>query len=127
MTYVSHLPQLYAILLANLLDRHDAGHLLSCYGGGLDGQLRLAASPYAMWGDVLRRNAANMRVALTELRDMIDVVLPLLEPGRNPEDFSQSPPSLEAWFHRANIIHRQFEDRRSEDGAYPPLTCEEAS
>lgn len=105
MTYVSHLPQLYSILLANLLGRHEPERLLAYYGGGLDGQLRLAASPFSMWGDVFKRNADNMKIALTELRDLIDDVLPLLEQS----DATNPATGLGPWFARSNEIHRQFE------------------
>lgn len=103
MAYVSHLPQLYSVLLTNLLYRNEPGHLVAYHGAGLDDQLRLAASPYAMWGDVLLHNADNMTKVLTELRDIIDEAIPLLkEPG-----------ALESWFGRANEIHRQFQTMRA--------------
>lgn len=105
MTYVSHLPQLYSILLANLLGRHDPEHLLAYYGGGLDGQLRLAASPFSMWGDVFKRNADNMKAALLELRSLIDDVLPLL----GQSDANNPATGLGPWFERSNEIHRRFE------------------
>lgn len=105
MAYVSHLPQLYAILLTNLLYRHEPGHLLAYHGGGLDDQLRLAASPYGMWGDVFARNSDQMRDVLTEMREMIDEVLPILDPKAAP---AGSQDSLEFWFNRANEVHRQF-------------------
>lgn len=109
MTYVSHLPQLYSILLASLLGRHDPERLLAYYGGGLDGQLRLAASPFSMWGDVFKRNADNMKTALTELRNLIDDVLPLLEQS----DASDPASGLGPWFARSNEIHRQFETMKA--------------
>lgn len=103
MAYVSHLPQLYSVLLTNLLYRNEPGHLVAYHGAGLDDQLRLAASPYTMWGDVLLHNADNMANVLTELRNIIDEAIPLLkEPG-----------ALEGWFGRANEIHRQFQTMRA--------------
>jgi len=45
MAYVSHLPQLYSVLLSNVLYRNEPGHLMAYHGAGLDDQLRLAASP----------------------------------------------------------------------------------
>jgi prephenate dehydrogenase len=98
MAYVSHLPQLYSVLLSNLLYRNEPGHLVGYHGAGLDDQIRLSASPHSMWGDVLLHNADNMTQVLTELRDIIDEVLPqLAQPG-----------ALEPWFTHANEIHRQF-------------------
>lgn len=98
MAYVSHLPQLYSVLLSNLLYRNEPGHLVGYHGAGLDDQIRLSASPHGMWGDVLLHNADNMTKALTEMREIIDEVLPLLK----------QPGALEPWFEHANEIHRQF-------------------
>jgi len=75
MAYVSHLPQTYATLLANLLSENQPEYLLQCFGAGLDDQLRLAASSYAMWGDVLKQNNDNIRAALRGLREQIDAAL----------------------------------------------------
>ncbi len=98
MAYVSHLPQLYSVLLSNLLYRNEPGHLVGYHGAGLDDQIRLSASPHSMWGDVLLHNAENMSNALHELRDIIDEILPQLK----------QPGALEPWFTHANEIHRQF-------------------
>jgi prephenate dehydrogenase len=102
MAYVSHLPQLYSVLLTNLLYRNEPGHLVAYHGAGLDDQLRLAASPYSMWGDVLFHNADNMVHVLQELRGVIDEVIPLLS----------QPDTLTDWFARANEMHRQFLNMR---------------
>lgn len=102
MAYVSHLPQLYAILLTNLLYRHEPGHLLSYHGGGLDDQLRLGASPYEMWEAIFSQNRDNLTSALSELRDLIDDVLPLLDTA-HPDHAK-----LAGWFARSNDVHRQF-------------------
>lgn len=107
MAFVSHLPQLYSVLLANLLARHEPGRLLTYYGGGLDGQLRLAASPFSMWGDVFKHNAGNLKAALEELRSLIDEVLPSLD------DTDEAIAGFASRFARANEVHRQFEAMKS--------------
>lgn len=107
MAYVSHLPQLYSVMLTNLLYRNEPGHLMAYHGAGLDDQLRLAASPYGMWGDVLFQNAGNMEKALLELRDIIDEMLPILrQETANPDELRQ-------WFSRANEMHQQFQTMRA--------------
>ncbi|WP_373532174.1 prephenate dehydrogenase [Vampirovibrio sp.] len=100
MAYVSHLPQLYAVMLTQLLDRNEPGRLMAYHGAGLDDQLRLAASPYPMWGDILYQNAEHLETALLGLRAVIDEALPLLREG-NAE-------GLKVWFDRANEMHGQF-------------------
>lgn len=114
MAYVSHLPQMYAILLTNLLYRHEPGHLLAYHGGGLDDQLRLAASPCAMWGDIFQKNGDNLKQVLLELKDLIDEALPLLEEHSSMSTNDPSSSSSQAceawqpWFDRSNEIQRQF-------------------
>jgi prephenate dehydrogenase len=109
MAYVSHLPQLYAVLLANVLERKHCEKMLSCHGGGIEEQLRLAASPYAMWGDILRQNGDNLAQALGELRTFIDEALIDLQ---NPA----SAKAEETWlarFERANHVEGLFQVLRA--------------
>lgn len=103
MAYVSHLPQLYSVLLTNVLYRNEPGHLMAYHGAGLDDQLRLAASPHSMWGDIMLHNSDNLIKALSELREVIDEAIPLLK----------QPGALEPWFTRANEMHRQFLSMRA--------------
>lgn len=114
MAYVSHLPQLYAVMLTNLLYRHEPGHLLAYHGGGLDDQLRLAASPHAMWGPIFAMNGDNMTQVLTELRDMIDEMIPLLG-GESDENGE----ALASWFARSNKVHEQFQAIRASRAMLP--------
>ena len=97
MAYVSHLPQLYAVMLTNLLDRHDAETLLPFHGAGIDDQLRLAASPHDMWGQVFSQNQDNMLEALGAFGDILQEVT---------HDLSQS--KLAPWFDQSNQIHQAF-------------------
>lgn len=123
MAYVSHFPQLYAILLANLLEGQNPSESLACHGGGLDDQLRLASSPYAMWGDIFRQNGDNLAQALREFKTLIDEALPDLE--ALSVHTSALPPISTAhtgedpWltrFERANRIERQWQALRSRPG-----------
>jgi prephenate dehydrogenase len=98
MAYISHFPQLYAILLTNLLARHEPGRILSLHGGGIDDQLRLAASSYAMWGPVYHENLDNMRSVVDELYTLL---------GQLRDDLDS--PALEGWFHTSNQIHKAFQ------------------
>lgn len=99
MAAVSHLPQLYSILLTNLLYRRGADSLLPYRGSGIEGQLRLAASSHAMWAEIFRQNQDYLRPLLQELVDLIQTVDPLLD----------QPEALVSWFERANEIHRAYQ------------------
>jgi prephenate dehydrogenase len=116
MAYVSHLPQLYATLLANLLSENQPENLLSCSGGGLDEQLRLAASSYAMWGDILRQNQDNVQEALAGLRDLIDKALTAEDPMM----------AWQARFQQANAIESAFQ-KAKKTGAFLAPVIESAS
>jgi prephenate dehydrogenase len=97
MAYVSHFPQLYSILLTNLIARHEPGKLLSYHGGGIDDQLRLAASPYTMWGPVFQENADNMRQVLDEVIEILQEMKGHLE-----------DPDMALWFRTSNQMHQAF-------------------
>ncbi|MEM0951346.1 MAG: prephenate dehydrogenase/arogenate dehydrogenase family protein [Cyanobacteria bacterium P01_H01_bin.74] len=102
MAYVSHLPQLNAVLIAQLMHQNEPGHLVSYHGAGLDGQMRLAASPYAMWGDVFLENATHVHQMLDELQALIETLkLKIKEPD-----------GLKQWFETANITHEAFQKGR---------------
>lgn len=59
---VSHLPQLLAVALMNMVARHqaDTPHLLKLAAGGFRDMTRIASSSYRMWRDVLATNAEEI-------------------------------------------------------------------
>lgn len=65
---VSHLPQLLSVALMNFVARENAPAelLLQMAGGGFRDMTRLAASPHAIWQDILDSNRANVRKSLQE-------------------------------------------------------------
>jgi prephenate dehydrogenase len=104
MAYVSHLPQLYAVLLTNLIAQHKPGHLLSFHGGGIDDQLRLAASPVEMWGPVYERNADQMEIVLDE---MIRLLQEMRAGLKNPD-------AMQQWFETSNTIHTAYQQLKQQ-------------
>jgi prephenate dehydrogenase len=91
MAYVSHLPQLYAVALTNLIARHEPARLLRYHGGGIDDQLRLAASSAAMWSPIYQQNADNMGAVLDELIEVLSELREALpDPQRMAEGFAVS-------------------------------------
>jgi prephenate dehydrogenase len=98
MAYVSHFPQLYSILLTNVIAMHEPGRLLSYHGGGIDDQLRLAASSYAMWGPIFSENADNLRGVLDEMLTQLQAMREGLE----------APEAMQGWFNTSNTIHKAF-------------------
>jgi prephenate dehydrogenase len=67
--FVSHLPQLLAVALGDVVgaEAGTTGLPLALAGRGLRDMLRLAGSPYAVWRDILLTNADNVDLALARL------------------------------------------------------------
>ena len=71
---ISHLPQLAAIALANVIsDEDDDPAILPALAGtGARDALRLAGSPYSMWRDIALTNSDNISRALDRLAQAIE-------------------------------------------------------
>jgi prephenate dehydrogenase len=71
---ISHLPQLAAIALANVIsDEDDDPAILPALAGpGARDALRLAGSPYSMWRDIALTNSDNITRALDRLAQAIE-------------------------------------------------------
>jgi prephenate dehydrogenase len=71
---VSHLPQMLAVALAQVIrdETDETGMPLALAGTGLKDSLRLAGSPYSVWRDVALTNRENISRALDRLTQAID-------------------------------------------------------
>lgn len=71
---ISHLPQMAAIALANVIaeEDDDPAILPALAGPGAQDALRLAGSPYAMWRDIAMTNSDNISRALDRLEQAIE-------------------------------------------------------
>lgn len=71
---VSHLPQLLAVALAQVVsgELDETGLPVTLAGKGLQDTLRLAGSPYGVWRDVFIANRENVSRALERLSQEID-------------------------------------------------------
>ena len=71
---VSHLPQLFSVALARVVqdETDETGLPLSLAGNGLQDTLRLAGSPYALWRDILLTNTDNISRALDRLAQAVE-------------------------------------------------------
>jgi prephenate dehydrogenase len=101
MAMVSHFPQFYAIALANLLDRNTPNEALQFLGGGIDDQMRLMASPYAMWNDVFQDNKPALNTILTEFIDILTQMQQALQAD-----------TLAPWFKTSQEISRLYQQRK---------------
>lgn len=73
---VSHLPQLLAVLLVNVIssDRHRYPELLEMAAGGFRDMTRIASSPFAMWRDILASNDREIHAVLSAFSDRLQAL-----------------------------------------------------
>jgi prephenate dehydrogenase len=71
---VSHLPQMLAVALAQVIrdETDETGMPLTLAGPGLKDSLRLAGSPYGLWRDVALTNRENIARSLDRLTQAIE-------------------------------------------------------
>ena len=87
---VSHVPHVLSVLAAARLTDAPASHL-SLAGAGLRDVTRVAASDSALWSDILRSNAGEVRDLLEHVRDDLDRLIgSIAEPGRGLADVLES-------------------------------------
>ena len=82
MAYVSHLPQLAASALMDVVGRAATGDGLRLAGRGLTDSTRLASSPASVWRDVCARNADDIGPALDALIARLSELRADLHSGR---------------------------------------------
>lgn len=87
---ISHLPQLMATSLVGMIGRLDApeGLALKMAAGGFRDMTRIASSPYDMWRDICRTNAAAIRACVSQFRETLDTVASRLDADELASDFS---------------------------------------
>jgi prephenate dehydrogenase len=98
---ISHLPQMTAIALAEVIaaETDESGLPASLAGPGALSMLRLAGSPYSIWRDIAVSNRDNLSRALDRLAQAIDH----LRTHLNSRDLERS-------FAEANRLHDTLKD-----------------
>ncbi len=89
---ISHLPQMSAVALAQVIsaETDETGLPASLAGPGARDSLRLAGSPYAMWRDIAVTNSDNISRALDRLAQAIDQLRTHLNSRELEEAFSEA-------------------------------------
>jgi prephenate dehydrogenase len=83
---VSHVPHVLSVLAASRLASAPQAHL-ALAGPGLRDVTRIAASDAALWSDILRSNASEVRELLELVRDDLDrLITTIAEPGSGLAD-----------------------------------------
>jgi prephenate dehydrogenase len=72
---VSHLPQLLAVTLVNLISKPEKSPLfLSLAAGGFRDMTRIASSPYEIWEDILKTNTQAIKECIDEFRTDLGII-----------------------------------------------------
>ena len=109
MARISHLPQLLAVSLVEMLGAKNAPEkpYFELAAGGFRDLTRIASSNFAIWKDILIRNKENVKEALRELIDLLE------HHYNHIEDLSED-------FHLANYYRSQIP--KATKGFLHPLT-----
>lgn len=86
MAYVSHLPQLTASVLMEVVGRAASSDGLRFAGRGLADSTRLASSPASVWRDVCASNADDIGPALDALISRLTELRADLQSGRTMDE-----------------------------------------
>ena len=86
MAYVSHLPQLTASVLMEVVGRAASSDGLRLAGRGLTDSTRLASSPASVWREICAANADDIGPALDALIARLSELRADLESGRTVDD-----------------------------------------
>lgn len=81
--YVSHLPQLVAVALVNLVGKEEG--YLGFAAGGFRDLTRIASSPYGIWEDILQTNAPRIKEALEAFLEELSRLEERIEVGPREE------------------------------------------
>lgn len=109
MAYVSHFPQLYATLLCGVLKQNKPTQLMQYQGAGLDDQMRLAGSSYAMWKDVFELNADNLSQVLGQFIERATLAQSVIS-ANTANEAGSIDVSLASLFSDANEMYQTWKD-----------------
>jgi prephenate dehydrogenase len=83
--YVSHLPQLLAVALVDVVARQQDPLYTHLAAGGFRDMTRIAASPYEIWHDILWENALHIGRALDEVVEWLNALKGQIQQGASQE------------------------------------------
>ena len=88
---VSHLPQLTAISLMNLVSRQEDSDLfLQLAAGGFRDMTRIASSPYDMWHDIIQTNQTEILKSLDQMINTLQDIKERVAKDQLSEEFEHA-------------------------------------
>jgi len=87
--FVSHMPQLLAVALTNLVGEHNTSStfFLRLAAGGFRDMTRIASSPYEVWEDIISTNTDEISIAVDELINKLTKIKSLLNDQNLRKEF----------------------------------------
>ncbi len=117
---VSHLPQLVAVTLVNLIAKHQttSSHYLKLAAGGFRDLTRIASSPYEIWDDIIKTNGDEMSLFIEEFTSQLRLIQKKLMKNNLNEDFKNAakirysiPKDMKGFLHPNYDLSIEAEDR----------------
>jgi prephenate dehydrogenase len=100
---VSHLPQIMAISLTNMIgelgQQENNDNYFKTIGEGFKDMTRIASSPYQMWEDICETNQENILEMIQEFRNYLKIVADKLK---------NNPSNLKEEFQKAQILRKSI-------------------
>ena len=89
---ISHVPQIAAVALMNVIGRKDdeKGTYLRLAGGGFRDMTRIASSPYSIWEDICQTNKENIQKAIHQLIEELHDISNLIGSSELSNKFQKS-------------------------------------
>ena len=117
---VSHLPQLVAVSLVNLIAKYQktSSHYIKLAAGGFRDLTRIASSPYDIWDDIIKTNSDEMSVFINELTEQLRTIQNKLINNDLREDFKNAakirysiPKDMKGFLHPVYDLNIEVEDK----------------
>ncbi|MBW7887827.1 MAG: prephenate dehydrogenase [Bacteroidetes bacterium] len=96
---ISHLPQLIAVGMMNLVGKKNKSHhgYLQLAAGGFRDITRIASSPYGMWNDILAGNSAQIAKTVNEFAALLNKFARDVQSPKGRAKFAQRFASAKQW------------------------------
>ena len=90
--FVSHVPQLLAVALTNLVGEHNrsSDNFLRLAAGGFRDMTRIASSPYEMWEQIIDSNKDQIALAIDEMIDSLGKIKEAVFSGSLEKQFESA-------------------------------------
>ncbi|MEJ2628232.1 MAG: prephenate dehydrogenase/arogenate dehydrogenase family protein, partial [bacterium] len=117
---VSHLPQLVAVSLVNVIAKYQktSSHYIKLAAGGFRDLTRIASSPYDIWDDIIKTNNDEISLFIDEFMVQLQTIQKKLINKNLKEDFKNAakirysiPKDMKGFLHPVYDLNIEVEDK----------------